>query len=818
MKLTLDWLQNYVDISGVTPSELADHLTMLGLEVDAVTPLYEELSPLKTGLVVAAERHPDADKLTVCQVQIGDTTHQIVCGAPNVRKDLNVVVALPGTLLPGDMKISKSKIRGVESFGMICSERELGLSTAHDGIMELPAEAGHGQAFIQAMGLADTFVEVDLTPNRPDCASVIGVAREVAGVLKKEISLPVSGAEIKTTSNEFSVEIESSDLCPRYSARLIKNVKIGPSPWWLRKRLLSVGMRPISNIVDITNFVMMEYGQPLHAFDFDTLAGRKIVVRAPRENEMNFTTLDGSKRQLDGEMMMICDGEKPIAVAGIMGGQNSEVSDTTTNILLESACFNPVSIRKTARKLNLATEASYRFERGVDPNGTINALNRAVELICELGGGYAPDDGVDNYGGKKEQVTLTLRVGRTTSLLGIDLSVLEIAALLRSIGIRCIIKDTDTLLVSPPSFRVDIEREADLIEEVARLYGYNRIPTSLPKVDLSYPEQDKSRLRRLAIADRLTSIGFTEAINYSFVSDKHSEMMDLTDSDDRFKTVRLLNPLSEEQSVLRTMLLPGLLENVRRNINFQKTDVKLFEIGKVFKPQGENTQPLETTRFTGVMSGTRYGESAPLYFKPEPVDIFDVKGAVEFICSEMSLGSIGTVGNDSTTIHFATPKTGTEEPFVEKGYALDIFIGERKLGSLGRIRPDILRRFSIKHDVFFFDLDYEGLCEPKTIEKKFASLPIYPSVKRDIALVVPTNVSAGELLTAVRNAPDKLIESCEIFDVFQGEKIPKGHKSIALSITYRSQTKTLTEKNVEKSHDKIVRLLTEQFGGSFRNA
>ncbi|OGR15998.1 MAG: phenylalanine--tRNA ligase subunit beta, partial [Desulfobacterales bacterium GWB2_56_26] len=492
---------------------------------------YEELAPLRTGLVVAAERHPDADKLTVCQVQIGDTTHQIVCGAPNVRKDLNVVVALPGTLLPGDMKISKSKIRGVESFGMICSERELGLSTAHDGIMELPAEAGHGQAFIQAMGLADTFVEVDLTPNRPDCASVIGVAREVAGVLKKEISLPVSGAEIKTTSNEFSVEIESSDLCPRYSARLIKNVKIGPSPWWLRKRLLSVGMRPISNIVDITNFVMMEYGQPLHAFDFDTLAGRKIVVRAPRENEMNFTTLDGSKRQLDGEMMMICDGEKPIAVAGIMGGQNSEVSDTTTNILLESACFNPVSIRKTARKLNLATEASYRFERGVDPNGTINALNRAVELICELGGGYAPDDGVDNYGGKKEQVTLTLRVGRTTSLLGIDLSVLEIAALLQSIGIRCIIKDTDTLLVSPPSFRVDIEREADLIEEVARLYGYNRIPTSLPKVDLSYPEQDKSRLRRLAIADRLTSIGFTEAINYSFVSDKHSEMMDLTESD-----------------------------------------------------------------------------------------------------------------------------------------------------------------------------------------------------------------------------------------------------------------------------------------------
>ncbi len=815
MKLTLDWLQNYVDISGVTPSELADHLTMLGLEVDAVTPLYEDLTPLKTGLVVSAERHPDADKLTVCQVKIGDTTHQIVCGAPNVRKDLNVVVALPGTVLPGDMKIGKSKIRGVESFGMICSERELGLSTSHDGIMELPPEAGEGLAFTRAMGLADTFVEVDLTPNRPDCASVIGVAREVAGVLKKELHLPVSGAEIKKTSGEFSVEIESSELCPRYAGRLIKNIKIGPSPWWLRKRLLSVGMRPISNIVDITNFVMMEYGQPLHAFDFDTLAGGKIVVRAPREHEMSFTTLDGSTRQLDSEMMMICDGEKPIAVAGIMGGANSEVSDKTINILLESACFNPVSIRKTARKLNLATEASYRFERGVDPSGTINALNRAVELICELAGGHAPDEGVDNYGGKKEPLTLALRVGRTRSLLGLELSAGEITALLQSIGIRCVIKDDDTLLVSPPTFRVDIEREADLIEEVARLYGYNRIPTSLPKVDLSYPEQDKRRLRRLAIAERLTSIGFTEAINYSFVSDKHSEMMELAESDVRYKTVRLLNPLSEEQSVLRTMLLPGLLENVRRNLNFQKTDVKLFEIGKVFTPQDVNAQPLETTRFTGAMSGTRYGESAPLYFKPEPVDIFDVKGAVEFICREMSLGSFDS---DTAGLHFAIPKPGTEEPFAEKGYALDIFIADRKLGSLGKLRTDILRRFSIKHDVFFFDLDYEGLCEPKAIEKKFTSLPIYPSVKRDIALVVPASVSAGELLTAVRNAPDKLIESCEIFDVYQGGKIPKGHKSVALSITYRSQTKTLTEKNVEKSHDKIVRLLTEQFGGSFRNA
>ncbi len=469
MKLTLDWLQNYVDLDGLAPEKLADHLTMLGLEVDAVAPLYNELAPLKTGLVVSAEKHPDADKLTVCQVKIGEETHQIVCGAPNVRKGLAVVVALPGTVLPGDVKIGKSKIRGVASAGMICSERELGLGTSHDGIMELPAGTEHDQAFIEALGLKDTFIEVDLTPNRPDCASVIGIAREVAGILRRPLVLPVSGAKIENTSKEFAVEVESSELCPRYAARLIKNVKIGPSPWWLRKRLLSIGQRPINNIVDITNFVMLEYGQPLHAFDFDTLAGKKIVVRAPKESEMTFTTLDGSVRQLDGEMMMICDGDKPVAVAGIMGGRNSEVSDSTTTILLESACFNPVSIRRTARKLNLASEASYRFERGVDPDGTINALDRAVQLICELAGGQAPEDGVDCYGGRKDLKTLKLSVARTMSLLGISLTAGEIVDLLRSIDLPCRAQDDQTVLVDAPSFRVDIEREADLIEEVARL-------------------------------------------------------------------------------------------------------------------------------------------------------------------------------------------------------------------------------------------------------------------------------------------------------------------------------------------------------------
>lgn len=814
MKFTLNWLQNYVDISDLTPEELSDKLTMLGLEVDSVTPLFQDLKDLKTGFVLSAEKHPDADKLKVCQVQIGDTDHQIVCGAPNVRQGLNVVVALPGSVLPGNFKIKKSKIRGVASAGMICSERELGLSNEHDGIMELPEGTVHGRSFISERGLDDICVEVDLTPNRPDCASVIGTAREVSGITGKELVLPVTDAVITTESTGFSVTIESPELCPRYAGRLIKNVKIGPSPWWLRKLLLSVGLRPINNIVDITNFVMLEYGQPLHAFDFDNLAGGKIIVRTPKEDEFDFSTLDETARKLDSEMLMICDGERPVAVAGVMGGLNSEVTDGSTTILLESACFNAVSIRKTARKLNLSTDASYRFERGVDPDGSINALNRAVELICELAGGEAEKAGIDCYPGKTDVPTIDLKVSSTCDLLGIELSRQQISDMLQSIAIDCEDIDEDTLKVTAPSFRVDIERSADLVEEVARLYGYNNIPTTLPRVDLSYPEQDKNRLRRLDIGMRLTTIGYSEAINYSFVSKAHSEMVKIDESDPRFTALPLLNPLSEEQSVMRTMLIPGLLENVKRNINFQKPAIKLFEIGKVFLPQEKNSQPIEKTRLAGVLSGNSQGDGSPLHFKEKIVDIFDAKGCVEFIVREMGLGQIG----DEQLLKFEITSQQSCDPFSDQEYSLNLLHGTEKLGSLGKVQEEVLRSFGIKNEVYYFDIDYDAICQLTVIDKQFASLPVYPSVKRDIALIVADEVSAGQLLFAVNNAPEKLIESCEIFDVFQGKKIQEGYKSVALSITYRSKTKTLTEKNVEKSHAKIVRLLTDKFGGSFRNA
>lgn len=814
MKFTLNWLKNYIDTGDLTPEQLADELTMLGLEVDSVTPLFQDLAALKTGIVVSREKHPDADKLSLCQVQIGDETHQIVCGAPNVREGLAVVVALPGAVLPGNFKISKSKIRGIKSFGMICSERELGLSSEHDGIMELPEGTEHGQIFIDAMELSDLCIDVDLTPNRADCASVIGIAREVASFVDNKLSLPVTNASIETTSSDFSVEIVDPELCPRYAGKLIKGVKIGPSPWWLRRLLLSVGLRPINNVVDITNFVMLEYGQPLHAFDFDNLDGGKIVVRTTTTGERTFTTLDDTVRTLDADMLMICDGTKPIAIAGVMGGGNSEVSSETTNVLLESACFNAVSVRKTARKLNISTDASYRFERGVDPEGTINALERAAQLICELGGGEMGTDGVDSYPGKVEVTPISLNISRTNTLLGLDLSIQQVTKLLTSIELSVQPKGDNILMVTAPSFRIDIEREADLVEEVARLVGYNNIPTTLPTVDLSYPEQDPSRLKRLNICKKLTTIGYTEAINYSFIAEKHISMLTIEAGDKRFNSVKLLNPLSEDQAVLRTTLLPGLLENAKRNINFQRPAIKYFELGKVFFPKEINEQPTEENRLAGVLSGNLYGEGAPLYFKHTAVDIFDAKGCVEFILEAMGLGNI----TDTSELQFKIPDSAAAEVFATEEYSLELYYNDELIGSVGRFQDDVLRSFSIKNEIYYFDLNFDALCRLAAKKVKFSSLPVYPSVTRDIALLVEENVSAGQLLTAVQTSRDKLLENSEIFDVFQGEKIPDGYKSVALTITYRSQTKTLTEKNVEKSHSKIVRMLTEKFGGSFRNA
>lgn len=811
MKFTIDWLKNYLDIGEVAPEKLADELTMIGLEVESVTSLYEDLSGLKTGRVLSVEPHPNADKLTLCTVAVGEDTLQIVCGAPNVREGLNVVVALPGTTLPGDFKIKKSKVRGVESQGMICSERELELSEDHQGIMELDPGIEPGQSFIESTGLSDTQLEVDLTPNRPDCTSVIGVAREIAGIYRKNITTPLKNIELATTSASFGVEVENPELCPRYAARLITGIAIGPSPWWLRKRLLSVGQRPINNVVDITNFVMLEYGQPLHAFDFDTLADKKIVVRTPRPDEKTFTTLDNVERKLDPDMLMICDGQEPVAVGGVMGGLYSEVTDKTVNVLLESACFNDVSIRRTARKLNLSTDASYRFERGVDPLGTIDAMERAVRLMCEIAGGTAEEGGLDVKVEHQPRV-LQLRASKSAALLGVDLNLDELSELLQSIEIGCEKEDDDTLRVTIPSFRVDLEREADLIEEIARLYGFNNIPVTLPEVDLSYPEQDSERLKRNQATSIMLQSGYSEAINYSFVSSGYDDALQLAETDPRRSHVKLLNPLTEDQDVMRTSLLPGLLENVRRNLNFQQTSCALFEIGKIFLPKDGQPLPEEPLQLAGVLTGNRYGAHSPLHYKAEEVDISDARGAVETLLESMRLSG----QNPDQKILLKAADENSTEPFCEEGYGIIVAAGDGLIGSIGKLKNEILLELGIKREVYYFDLDFSALAAVSPAAKAFSPLPVYPSVKRDIALVVPTSVASGDLVKIVLSSGEKLVEYCELFDVYQGDKIGGGMKSVALSITYRSATRTLTEKNVEKAHAKVVKLLTDTYGGSLR--
>ncbi len=805
MKFTLSWLSKYISLDTLSAEQLAARLTMLGLEVDAAQELYAGLDAVKIAKVLAVEKHPNADRLTLCEVEVGDQVLPIVCGAPNVRAGLVTAVALPGTTLPDGMKIKKAKVRGQVSEGMLCSWKELGISEASSGIVELDSALLSGQSLTEALGLVDTMIEVDLTPNRADCASVLGIAREVAGVTSQQVCRPVTTLPDFSSPAEFTVSIEDSQLCSRYAARKLTGATIKPSPWWLQRLLLAVGMRPINNIVDITNFVMLEYGQPLHAFDYAKIAGKGIVVRLPKADETKFTTLDGTERSLEPDMLLICDQEKPVAMAGVMGGLNSEVTDATTDILLESACFDPVSIRRTARRLSLASEASYRFERGVNPEGVTEALERAVQLICELAGAQAAD-GLDLYPGKKELLQLDLRVQRVNSLLGTNLSKEQIAACLR--GIEFAVEgEGDLLHVTVPAFRIDIEREVDLVEEVARSVGYNEIPITLPVMAMDCPQPEPLRQLRKKIAGLMTGLSFYEAVNYSFVSKKHSDLLQLAAEDHRRQQVDLLNPLSEDQAVLRTMLLPSLLDNVRRNISFQQTDVRLFEIGKVFTFTALGQQPLERYQLCAVISGSRCPEASPLYFAAQETDLFDLKGAAQALLRELRL---------KTAISFQSA-AGQTESYAEQGYALRIMADKEQLGLISKVPSTIARAFGIKQEVYFLELELEVLNELSAAAKSFSQLPRYPSVRRDIALIVPEQVQAGELLQDILDHKMQDVIYADIFDVYSGKPIEDGMKSVALTVTYRSTDKTLDDETVNGFHEKIVSSLMSRFGGRYRD-
>lgn len=804
MKVTLNWLKEYVAFD-LSPEELAHRLTMAGLEVDAMEKLGEGMDSVIVARLTEVKPHPDADRLTLCTVETGVDALQVVCGATNHRAGDLVAFAQAGTELPGGFKIKKSKIRGADSNGMLCSLTELGLATNSEGILILPAGLELGMPVFAALGLKDVRFELGLTPNRPDCLSVVGVAREVAGMTGSPLCLPVPQL-IETgepAAGKTSVTIKDSDLCPRYAARLIEGVKIGPSPEWMVRRLEAVGMRSINNVVDVTNFVMMELGHPLHAFDFHYLRGRCIVVRRAQDGDQ-FTTLDGQVRTLSANDLVICDGEGPVALAGIMGGENSEVRPETVDILLESAYFNPGAIRRTSKRLGLHTESSHRFERGADVDMAPLALDRAAALIVELAGGRLAQGRIDAYPNPLPKRTLIISAQRTSQLLGMEVDASEIHQVLNSIGLtsELILDRRDgALTVDVPYSRPDIEREIDLIEEVARLLGYERIPVTMPVSTLnSQPLPRHLHLERL-LCNHMAATGFAEVINYSFVAAASVDRLGLAVDDPRYKNVQLLNPLSDDQAVMRTTLVPSLLETAARNIAYRTNDLALFELRPVFSPVVGEELPRESLRLTALLSGRR--EPAGWAQQAAECDFFDIKGTVEGLL-------------DILNIRDARWPAVHDEVYYHPGKSCAVEAGNVRLGTLGEIHPEVLRAFDIPQPVYLLDLDAETLFTLAGKHPGFQPLSRYPDVERDSALLVDENIPAQQVLDVLRQVRLKDLESIVLFDVYRGASLPPGKKSLAIRARYRALDRTLTDEIVQGLHGKLVQALQKSLGAELR--
>ena len=801
MKFSFQWLKEYVDFS-FSPQDLADALTHLGLEVENC----EEHGPDFRGVVVAQLNSVQplgrSDHLSVCKVADGKKERTVVCGAPNIQAGQRVALAIPGALLPHGVKIGSTSFQGVVSEGMLCSEKELELSEDAAGIMTLDAHLPLGAPLEQAIDLADWILDVNITPNRADCLCVLGLARELAALIDHRLRYPGEKTFSGPAKAEdlTSVIIERPDLCPRYVAQLILGVEIKPSPFWIRRRLEALGVRAINNVVDATNYVMLEMGQPLHAFDFDLLEEKRIVVRTASPGSW-FTTLDGTARSMPEETLMICDGKKPVALAGIMGGLNSEVEPHTKNILLESAYFDPMGIRRTSKRIGLSTEASLRFERGIDPNGALGSANRAAELMMAMGGGNATREAVDVYPQKISPAVISLRPSRVNQILGTDISSAEIQQTLQGLELTVEVREPNAFQVSSPTFRVDLQREIDLVEEVARLHGFHKIPVTLPIGRVAAAGMTKIQRAMEKARGILNACGFWEVINYSFISPRMLRDLKLASEDRRVQALRIHNPLSEDQSVMRTTLVPGLLQTVRLNANRQILDLKIFELGRAFYPQMGKELPEEREILSGLLCGHRDEESWAK-IKGE-VDFFDLKGTLETVFRRLDIGGIQF-------------RPEGKEPFLHPEAACRIMAQDKFLGFLGEIHPDVREAFELKQKVFLFELDFESVAEGIRESRAFKPLPRFPAVFRDLALIVDERISAADLLAVIDRANNGLIAERKIFDLYRGNPIPAGKKSLAFRLKYQQEGRTLTDAEVNELHQKIIQLLAEKHGAILR--
>ena len=798
MNVSIKWLKEYVDFD-LSPEALADRLLMLGMEIESIKQLGEGLDRVVVGRINTVDKHPQADKLVLCNVDVGSGTDaQIVCGAPNAREGLVAPVALVGAQLPNGLTIKRAKIRGEESQGMLCSQQELDISDEASGLMELPDDTQIGAPIVEALGLDDAVLELEITPNRPDCLSMIGVAREISVTTGNPLRLPEVNVQQGSTDihNLTSVTIEDSDLCPRYAVRVIRGVKIAPSPAWLQRRLEAIGVGTINNIVDITNYVLMEYGHPLHAFDYHRLAENRIVVRRAKPGE-KLKTIDAEERELTSDMLVIADAENPVALAGVMGGFDSEITDHTVDVLLESAYFHPPSIRKTSKALGMHTEASHRFERGADPEGVILALNRAAQLIAEIAGGEICSGIVDVYPGKREAINIKLRPERANFVLGTEIAPDDMRDILTRLGFAV----SDTFGITVPTYRPDVSQEIDLVEEIARVYGFDNIPTTLPRGDIPIPQVDPKEDLRERVKTYLLQCGMMEAMNYAFYHPDVFDRIRLESTDPLRQAVQIANPLTEDQSIMRTTLLPSLLANAQRNRNHQINDVQFFECSKVFIPNGTEEYPNEPERVAGIIAGNL---GAGVYGDPlRPADFFDIKGVVESMLDRCGI-------SDYTITH-------TDHPTFHPGRRAEIRIEDKALCVFGEAHPEVLENYDLPHKAYMFELDFERLVSVVEPVKQFEPIPIYPSVNRDLAIVLDADTPASRPTEIIRSAGGELVSGLHLFDVYTGEQVPEGKKSLAFAIEYRSTTETLTDEIVDRVHGGILEQLERELGATLRS-
>lgn len=799
MKIVLSWLNEYIDLSDIPVEKIALELTMAGLEVEEITDYRQVYNNFITAEVVEKEKHPNADKLSLCKVNTGREVLQIVCGAPNVAAGQKVALACEGAKIPdSDFTIKTTKLRGQLSQGMICSEAELGISNDHSGIMVLPEETIPGIPLAEAIGYDDVVFEIGITPNRPDGLSHVGVARDISALLnrplkKKEDSIV---RDSEKTAEKVTIEIEDLENCPKYSAVVVKDVTIGESPVWMKNRLKMAGMRPINNIVDITNYIMLELGQPLHAFDLDNLSGSKIIVKRSN-NGTKFTTLDSVERELKDSVLMICDGEKEVAIAGIMGGENSEVNGHTRNILIESAYFNPTSVRKSARYLGLSTEASYRFERGTNHEGTMNAALRAAELMEKFAGGKVLSGEIDVVSDALATKTVELRYARIEKILGYPVKEESVRNILRNLEFRLINEDSEKITVEVPGFRPDVEREIDLIEEIARINGYDNIPpvervTSPLHSSVDYMETLNS------LRAKMTGFGFNEIMNNS--------LQPFETSKETGDPVVLMNPLNAEMSVLRTSLIQGALDTVRRNINNGEKDLKLFETGHVISKVGEKIEGFENIKEESALAIILTGKASHKTWSSEEryFDVFDLKGYLNSLLETY-------LDTKKLSFQYHTDERGIYE------YSVDVFAGEEKLGTYGKVTDIFAAKYDIKQVVFCGELFVNCIRRNSDKLRKYVPLLKYPKIVRDMAFIFDANINYGDISGFIRINSSSLLKSVDLFDRYENEKmLGEGKVSLAFTLEFFNSERTLTEEEVEKEFSGLINKITKQFNAVLR--